>query len=54
MEVSVNIKKLSSEAISPQYAKLGDAGLDLVATEIKFDKGGKIYSVSYWLSIRDS
>jgi dUTP pyrophosphatase len=41
MEVSVNIKKLSSEAIIPQYAKLGDAGLDLVATEIKFDKGGK-------------
>jgi dUTP pyrophosphatase len=33
----VRIKKLSSEAVIPTYAKDGDAGMDLVATSIKFD-----------------
>lgn len=32
--LNVNIKKLNNNAIMPQYAKSGDAGLDLVATEI--------------------
>lgn len=32
--LNVNIKKLNNNAIMPQYAKAGDAGLDLVATEI--------------------
>lgn len=33
----VNIKKLSENAVIPTYAKEGDAGMDLVATSIKFD-----------------
>ena len=32
--VRVNIKKLHSDAVIPTYAKPGDAGMDLVATEI--------------------
>lgn len=30
----VNIKKLVPEAVIPQYAKAGDAGMDIVATSI--------------------
>jgi dUTP pyrophosphatase len=33
----VKLKKLSPEAVIPTYAKDGDAGMDLVATSIKFD-----------------
>jgi dUTP pyrophosphatase len=36
-KMQVKIKKLSPEAVIPQYAKDGDAGMDLVATSIKFD-----------------
>ena len=32
--MKVRIKKLSSEAVIPTYAKDGDAGIDLVATKI--------------------
>lgn len=32
--VRVNIKKLHPDAVIPTYAKPGDAGMDLVATEI--------------------
>lgn len=32
--LNVNIKKINDKAIIPQYAKKGDAGLDLVATEV--------------------
>jgi dUTP pyrophosphatase len=32
--MKVNIKKLHDNAVIPKYAKDGDAGLDLVATEI--------------------
>ena len=35
--MQVKIKKLSPEAVIPTYAKEGDAGIDLVATSIKFD-----------------
>jgi len=35
--MKVRIKKLSENAIIPTYAKEGDAGMDLVATSIKFD-----------------
>lgn len=33
----VNIKKLSPEAVIPQYAKPGDAGMDLVAISKEWD-----------------
>jgi dUTP pyrophosphatase len=32
--VSLKIKKLSDKAVTPRYAKAGDAGLDLVATSM--------------------
>ena len=35
--MQVKIKKLSPEAVIPSYAKVGDAGMDLVATSMKFD-----------------
>ena len=35
--MKVRIKKLSENAVIPTYAKEGDAGMDLVATSIKFD-----------------
>lgn len=31
---TVKIKKLHTDAVIPQYAKYGDAGMDLVATEV--------------------
>ena len=33
--MQVKIKKLSPEAVIPTYAKVGDAGMDLVITDIK-------------------
>jgi len=30
----VRFKKLSKKAVTPQYAKLGDAGMDMVATSL--------------------
>ena len=32
--MNVNIKKLDKNAVIPQYAKPGDAGMDVVATSI--------------------
>lgn len=40
--MKVKIKKLVNGAIIPQYAKEGDAGLDLVATSKTTDKLGNI------------
>lgn len=40
--MKVRIKKLNEKAVIPQYAKEGDAGLDLTATSIKYDKDGNI------------
>jgi dUTP pyrophosphatase len=38
----VKVKKLISEAIIPQYAKAGDAGLDLTATSVSMDEQGNV------------
>lgn len=40
----VKIKKLHNNAVVPQYAKAGDAGMDLVATEVTDGYG---FSVTY-------
>lgn len=40
--MKVRIKKLSEKAVIPQYAKNGDAGLDLTATSKEFDEHGNI------------
>lgn len=41
--IDVKIKKLHSNAVIPSYAKPGDAGMDLVATEIKWPKDNANY-----------
>ena len=38
----VKIKKLSPEAIIPSYAKVGDAGMDMVATKVIGENLGSI------------
>lgn len=35
--MKIKVKKLHPEAVVPHYAKPGDAGLDLTATEVDFD-----------------
>jgi dUTP pyrophosphatase len=35
--MKVNIKKISADAVIPQYAKPGDAGLDLIAVWKSYD-----------------
>jgi len=42
--MQVKIKKLHNNAVIPQYAKAGDAGMDLVATEVIDGYG---FSVTY-------
>lgn len=32
--MKINIKKLDENAVIPQYAKLGDAGMDVIATSV--------------------
>lgn len=36
--MKVKIKKLSSSAVIPAYANPGDAGMDIVATSMKFEE----------------
>ena len=40
--MKVGIKKLHPDAVIPKYAKPGDAGLDLTATEIINDEGFQV------------
>lgn len=42
IEMKVNIKKLHENAVIPQYAKHGDAGLDLTAISKYFDDCGNV------------
>jgi dUTP pyrophosphatase len=42
--MQVKIKKLHNNAVIPKYAKAGDAGMDLVATEVTDSYG---FSVTY-------
>ena len=44
VQYKVKIKKLHPDAVIPQYAKRGDAGMDLVATEVTDGYG---FSVTY-------
>lgn len=36
--MNVKIKKLSDKAVIPSYAKPGDAGMDLTAVKVEYDK----------------
>lgn len=40
--MKVNIKKLHEDAVIPQYAKHGDAGLDLTAVSKSYDDHGNV------------
>jgi dUTP pyrophosphatase len=46
--MQVKIKKLSPESIIPTYAKVGDAGMDLVITDIK---GENKFDITYGFGI---
>jgi dUTP pyrophosphatase len=41
--MKVKIKKLHPDAVIPKYAKSGDAGLDLVAVNVKYDNENDLY-----------
>ena len=52
--MQVRIKKLNENAVIPTYAKEGDAGMDLVATEIIKDTPEQItYGTGLAMEIRD-
>ena len=46
--MKVRIKKINSDAVIPTYAKVGDAGMDLVATSIKENT---TFQITYGLGI---
>ena len=46
--MKVKIKKLDSDAVIPSYAKIGDAGMDLVATNIL---SNTTFDITYALGI---
>lgn len=48
-KVKIKIKKLHPNAVIPQYAHIGDAGVDLVATEVNVV--GRIYEVKFGIAI---
>ena len=49
--MKVNIKRLSPYAQIPEYAKPGDAGLDLVATSYKFEGNNFVYGTGLAIEI---
>lgn len=49
--MKVKIKKLHEDAIIPQYAKYGDAGVDLTATDMWFEKGNVCYGTGLSIEI---
>lgn len=49
--MKVKIKKLRPDAVIPKYAKVGDAGMDLVASSIKFEKAYIEYGTGIALEI---
>lgn len=49
--MKVRIKKLNENAIVPEYAKPGDAGLDLTATSYELKDGNHIYGTGLALEI---
>jgi dUTP pyrophosphatase len=50
--IELKIKKLHNEAVIPQYAKAGDAGMDLTATEKSYDANGNtVYNLGIALEM---
>jgi dUTP pyrophosphatase len=49
--MKVNIKKITADAVIPQYAKAGDAGLDLTAVWTSYDPKTSVKSYGTGLSV---
>jgi dUTP pyrophosphatase len=49
--VKVKIKKLHPDAVIPKYAKDGDAGMDLTATDVVSDEGTITYKTGIAVEI---
>lgn len=51
--IQLKFKKLSANAVAPKYSRPGDSGLDLVATDMKFDTSNNsiIYSTGIAVQI---
>lgn len=49
--LNVKIKKLNPDAAIPKYAKPGDAGMDLVATNHEYKDGNHIYGTGLAIEI---
>lgn len=51
--MKVKIKKLAESAVIPKYSKPGDAGLDLTATSVSFEKNYVSYKTGLAVEIPD-
>ena len=49
--MKVNIKKLNPNAVIPTYAKLGDAGMDLTAISVEYDRTNDCFIYKTGLAI---
>lgn len=49
--MKVKIKKIHPKAVIPFYRNLGDAGMDLTAADIQYDKGHITYKTGLAMSI---
>lgn len=49
--MELKIKKLSENAVIPQYANPGDAGLDLTATEVTYDYDNDVINVKFGIAL---
>ena len=49
--MKIKIKKLHNDAVIPQYAKPGDAGMDLTAVDVSADLGYLTYKTGIAIQI---
>lgn len=49
--MKISVKKLNQKAVVPQYAKLGDAGLDLTATSYEWKDDRHVYGTGLAIEI---
>lgn len=51
IRMPVKVKKVHKDAVIPNYAKKGDAGLDLTAVSMEFDKEKRVYRYDTGLTL---
>jgi dUTP pyrophosphatase len=51
--MKIKLKKLKQNAVIPKYSKIGDAGLDLVATSLFYEKDLICYGTGIAIQIPD-